>query len=447
MSPPRRLLPGLVLGLLALGGGPSAAQTGPGGAPPVDLIKVDGVIDAPMRDYLVGGLERSERDGAVVLIQLDTPGTMGIDWMELAVRVDRATVPVVVWIGPPGARAEGSGALIAAAADLVVISPGSALGPATPLDLLRPTDRIPSGLPVDADELPREQFSPQEALDRGLADLGDPSVSIPQDVLRVVDGHAVDVGGREVTLETWDEERSIPALTRFHDLGPWRRVLHAVSGPAVIYVLLSLGLALVAFELTQSGIGVAGVGGTAMLALAGYGLAATPPWWPGMAMLLAGVAAMTADVRLRRLGALSVLGLALFAAGSITSYGGVAPAVDVSPWLIGGAVLATGLYYLFGLTVAIQSRERMASTRRGLVGLVGETRGLLAPEGPVFVKGTLWRGRSQDGPIPAGTRVRVRRIDGLVLEVRAEPEDGPQDGPQGEPGRAGSREPEADPPA
>jgi membrane-bound ClpP family serine protease len=33
----------------------------------------------------------------------------------------------------------------------------------------------------------------------------------------------------------------------------------------------------------------------------------------------------------------------------------------------------------------------------------------------------MWRGRSGDGPIPAGTRVRVRAVDGLVLRVEPDP--------------------------
>ena len=79
--------------------------------------------------------------------------------------------------------------------------------------------------------------------------------------------------------------------------------------------------------------------------------------------------------------------------------------------------------YGFGLTVAIQSRERITSTQRGLVGLLGETRGDLAPEGPVFVKGTLWKGRSCNGPIPPGTKVRIRGVDGLILRVEPEAEE------------------------
>ena len=62
------------------------------------------------------------------------------------------------------------------------------------------------------------------------------------------------------------------------------------------------------------------------------------------------------------------------------------------------------------------------STQRGLIGLVGEARGRLAPDGPVFVKGALWRGRSLGEPIPPGSKVRVRGVDGLVLKVEAEPD-------------------------
>ena len=103
------------------------------------------------------------------------------------------------------------------------------------------------------------------------------------------------------------------------------------------------------------------------------------------------------------------------------AWSGVADAIAISPWLIGGAVLASILYYGFALTVAIQSRDRIVNTQQGLIGLIGEARGKLAPEGPVYVKGAMWRGRTQGDPIPPGTTVRVRGVDGLVLRVEAEP--------------------------
>jgi membrane-bound ClpP family serine protease len=126
------------------------------------------------------------------------------------------------------------------------------------------------------------------------------------------------------------------------------------------------------------------------------------------------------DVRLRSLSWPTWAGLVAFGAGSILAWRHVDDSIAISPWLIGGAVLASLLYYGFALTVALQSRDRIVGTQRGLVGLVGEARGRLAPDGPVFVKGALWRGRTDGDPIEPGTPIRVRGVDGLILRVAPE---------------------------
>jgi membrane-bound serine protease (ClpP class) len=193
-----------------------------------------------------------------------------------------------------------------------------------------------------------------------------------------------------------------------------------MASPSAIYLLLVLGLASLAFELTQPGFGFAGFGGLVLVALAVYGLTVVPFSWLGLAVLLLGVGLMTLDVMFRRLGVLTAAGLAVFVLGSLLTFRGISPLVDLSPWLVGSLAVGSFLYYGFALTVGLQSRDRIVSTQRGLVGLVGETRGELTPDGPVFVKGALWRGRSADGPIPAGRKVRVRDVDGLILRVEPE---------------------------
>jgi len=102
---------------------------------------------------------------------------------------------------------------------------------------------------------------------------------------------------------------------------------------------------------------------------------------------------------------------------------GVDAAIDVPAWLIVMATLAGVLFFGFGMTVALRARERIRTAQIGLVGLVGEVRSELNPEGGVFVKGSLWRARSQDGAIPRGARVRVRSVDGLILRVDQEPDE------------------------
>jgi membrane-bound serine protease (ClpP class) len=191
----------------------------------------------------------------------------------------------------------------------------------------------------------------------------------------------------------------------------------------MVYFLLVIGLAALAFEITQPGFGFAGFAGVGMLTLAAYGLWVVPPSILGIVLLLGGVGALTLDVRLRNLGVATVAGLLAFAGGSLLSWSDVAEAIRISPWLIGGAVVASLLYYGFALTVAIQSSDRIVNTQKGLIGLVGEARGKLAPDGPVYVKGAMWRGRTSGGPIAPGSQVRVRGVDGLVLRVEEEPVD------------------------
>jgi membrane-bound serine protease (ClpP class) len=52
-----------------------------------------------------------------------------------------------------------------------------------------------------------------------------------------------------------------------------------------------------------------------------------------------------------------------------------------------------------------------------LAGLQGKAQTALAPEGMVFVRGEIWKARS-DEPLEAGDRVEVLGVDGLELRVR-----------------------------
>jgi membrane-bound serine protease (ClpP class) len=398
------------------------------------VVKVDGSIDRTVAGYLTDSVAEGERTGAAVVIQLDSAGTLDQPALDLAERLFRSRVPVIVWVGPAPAKAQGAALLFMYASSLAAVAPGVGIGPLQPVDLVDATnatlpndaalERMASGWaetrgrPMPA--FPSSVVPAQEALDGYVAQ--EVATSLP-DLLSTIDGSTVQTAGGPVTLHTKIAQSPTqqPVEVRFTELGPFDRVLHAVASPAAIYLLLVLGLATLAFELTQAGFGFAGFAGLGMLALAIYGLTVVPAAWPGIGLLVGGVALLCADVLLHRLGFLTAAGVVAFLVGSFLSFRGVAPAIGISPWLIGLLTAGSVLYYGFALTVAQRSRERIASTQRGLVGLLGETRGELKPEGPVYVKGTLWRGRSNDGPIPPGTRVRVRGVDGLVLRVEPDP--------------------------
>jgi membrane-bound serine protease (ClpP class) len=407
-------------------------SVGPADSSSVMVVKVDGSIDRTVDGYVRDELAQAEADGAAVVLQLDSAGTLDVDPVALAQRVHDATVPVIVWVGPAPAKAEGAGLLLMYAASDAAVAPGVGLGPVIPLDLADPTSGSVAEVRSLAERWGRERdreaptvyptrpVPAQDAIDGNIADVVAPSIT---DLLDELDGKTVRTADGAVTLHTKvATEQGQPTVdVRFVDLGPVDRVLHAAASPTWIYVLLVFGIAALAFEITQPGFGFAGFTGLAMIGLGIYGLTVVPFSVIGLALLLLGMVAMTGDVLVRKLGVLTALGAVAFVAGSLIVFGGVADEIDVSPWLIGFTTIAAVLYWGFGLTVAVQSRDRITSTQKGLVGLVGETRGELKPEGPVFVKGAMWRGRTMNGPIPPGTRIRVRGVDGLILRVQPDP--------------------------
>jgi len=450
MGPPmRRAAPFLLLiGLLAVPPGPAVAQSGD---PSVVVAKIEGSIDSTLASFLLDVVEDAEAEGSAIVLQLDSAGTLDLDAVALAERLHEATVPVIVWVGPSPAKAQGAGLLFLYAASLGAVAPGVGIGPLEPLDLTTERPAVPRadlealatqwmqefGRETPA-EFPDAPVPAAEALEGNMAEVAAVSVV---GLLAEADGMTVGTGAGPVELRTKiaTTEAEDPVTVRFTELGPVDRVLHAAASPTWIFVLLVLGLAALAFELTQPGFGFAGFSGAGMVGLAAYGLTVVPFSPIGLGVLVLGIGAMTLDVRLRRLGPLTAAGLIAFASGSVLVFADVSDAIDLSLWLVAGMVVGALLYWGFILTVAVKTRERLTSSQRGLVGLTGETRGDLEPEGLVFVKGALWRGRSADGPIPSGTRIRVRAVEGLILRVERDPRpssrgEGPRTEPGAEPG-------------
>jgi membrane-bound serine protease (ClpP class) len=419
--------------VFCLVGAPSAVAQDAGEPTKVEVIQVEGAIDRPLLGYIEQRLSIAERERAVVVLQLDTPGTLDEDGVALAQRVADLSVPVVAWVGPAPAKAAGAGLLLMYASSLAAVSPGSQTGPLYPLDLAAPEARpdlegtISGWLEARGKATRLERLDAalpgSEAIELGIA-FPEGALSVP-DLLNRIDGETVQIPGGPFELRTAIATSGTPTVDiRFANLGPIDRVKHAISTPSFVFVLLVLGLAALSFEVTQPGFGFAGFSGIVLIGQAVYGLTVVPSSWLGLLLLVGGIALMALEVVLRRLGLLTGLGLAAFTAGSVLAFRELDTALQISPWLVGGTVIASFLYYGFGLTVALQSRDRIVSAQRGLIGLVGEARGRLAPDGPVYVKGALWRGRAAAGEIEKGMAVRVRGVDGLILRVEAESAEG-----------------------
>jgi hypothetical protein len=92
---------GLALGLA----GPLAGEADAQSVTRVHVIEVNGPIDRPLRAYLEERLAEAERAGAIVVMELDTPGAQGPGGVGPAPRVPADHVPVEGRGGPAPGRA------------------------------------------------------------------------------------------------------------------------------------------------------------------------------------------------------------------------------------------------------------------------------------------------------------------------------------------------------
>lgn len=414
----------------------------------VDLVEITGVIDPTNADYLRTRLVAADGDRGVeaVVIQLDTPGGLDVSMRAIIQQILDSDTPVVVWVAPRGARAASAGTFIAYAAHLVYMAEATDIGAASPVNLGGSTDETQQRKatneaaeyieelaqtrgrdPSFAEEAVREAAAvgATEALDRGVIDGVASSLG---ELLRAMDGSRVEVpDGSSIVLETWDEAAQQPSVTvRFQEMNPLQKLLHLVTDPEFAYLLLLIGIFGIIFELYNPGIGLAGILGAVSLVLGFYALSVLPTNWAGVLLVVLGVVFFLVDLHIAGLGVFTVGGIAGLIAGGLLLFSGASPELAVSPWAIVAAVTLTLIFFISVMTAALRVRLRRPITGEdALVGMVGEAKTDIAPEGTVMTKGTLWRARTMETGIAAGSKVQVKATEGLVLLV--EPFEGPDE--------------------
>lgn len=119
-------------------------------------------------------------------------------------------------------------------------------------------------------------------------------------------------------------------------------------------------------------------------------------------------------------GGLAVLGALGLVAAGIVGLGEDADAYDyIAPGLITLGVLSIITFAVITpKLVRSQTDEPVRTGGEGVIGMEGDVRTALAPNGQVYVDGSLWRARREGGgELSVGSRVRVKSVDGLTLVV------------------------------
>ncbi len=429
MTPPRRIAGGLAA--LVLLAGLALAPVAGAAVAPVDLIKIEGAISPVTVRLVETALDRARADGAQALvIQLDTPGGLERSMRTIAQRMLNADIPVVVYVGPTGARAASAGVFLTMAAHVAAMAPATNIGAAHPVSIGGGGDKesmkkvandaaafirsvaLERGRNADwAEKSVRQSVSitEREAVRLKVVDLVADSVP---DLLAKIDGRTVKTTRGPVTFTTRD------AVVKPIEIGFRDRVLNVITDPNVAYVLMMLGMLGLFFELSNPGVILPGVIGGISLILAFFAFQSLPINYAGLLLILFGIALLVAEIKIVSHGILAMGGIVAMALGSLMLFDAPEVGFRISWWVIAPTVGATAGLFLFVVAVGVRALKRRPLL--GASGLIGQTavaRGPLDQEGQVAMQGELWNAIAEGDPVADGAPVRVVGVDGLTLKV------------------------------
>lgn len=410
-----------------------AAET----APRVLSAEVDSIIHPVSAEFMIATMERADREEAsLVVFTLRTPGGLVDSTRDIVTRMIGAKTPVVVFVGPSGARAASAGFLLTIAADVAVMAPGTSIGAAHPVtgDGQQTSETVSQkaasdfaayarsiagkrGRNVELSEAAVTEsraFTEQEALeaDPPLIDLVASSVA---DLLKELDGREIGrFDGGRVTLRTAGAEVvEVRMSTR-------QRLLSAIAHPQIAYLLFSLGTLGLTIELWNPGAILPGVVGGLCLLLAFFAFQILPVNYVGLLLIAFGIVLLVLEIKVASFGLLAAGGIAGLLLGSMMLIDSPLPELQIGLQLILPVVAAVAVIVLGLVRLAVRALMRPATT--GTAGMLqerGRALGDFGPgiEGRVATHGEIWTAVA-DAPIREGDPVEVVAVDGLTIRVR-----------------------------
>ena len=437
------------------------------------LLDLEGALGVATAEYIINGIDAAQdRNANLVIIRMDTPGGLMEPMRDIVQSILGSSVPVVTYVSPGGARADSAGTYILLASHIAAMAPTTHLGAATPVSLMGDDseDKSKPANPFAPPPIDSEETDSEEAEDTGEAESdAEPEPSIPggamnrkimNDAISYIRGLAeahgrnadwaedavrsaatltadealeqnvidliaanqaellVAVNGREVSVNNSAFTIDAESLTVERIEPGWRlKILGVIATPEIAILLLMVGLYGLLFEGYNPGAIIPGVAGVICLLLAAYALQVLPVNYVGLALILVGLALITAEAFVPSFGALGIGGVAAIIFGLIMMFDSGIPGFGISLTFVIGIALAAGLLLLWLVTYLVKARRQGAvSGRDRIIGGHGVAMESFVGEGKVWLEGEAWTATSKK-PVEKDQTVFVRSLDGLVLRV------------------------------
>jgi membrane-bound serine protease (ClpP class) len=364
--------------LLTLASGALAIACAPDDTPlAVHVLTADSEVNGVLERYIERGIEHAEENQAVaVVIRIDTPGG-SIDSMKRIVgHIEASEVPVITWVGPPGAQAASAGTFITMAGHIAAAAPNTTIGAATPINA--------TGQDIEGD-LGKKIENDTVAFARGVAELRGRNADWAEDAVRdavssstsealelnVVDLEAADIGfllqavegqsvellnGETVTLQVFGQ------VQIENRMNIYERVLLIVSSPAIFSLLFFAGLAGLAIEFFAPGNVFPGVAGVIALIASFLGIGTLLPGEAAIAFIVVGIALLILEFTVGSGGVLATGGVVALVLGQSIAIGQASTELNFMRILIAVAVVAVTITAFLGIALFLIAKRYMAPT-------------------------------------------------------------------------------------
>lgn len=421
----------IVCSLLLAGFGVAGLATAAPPGAPVVVVPIEGTIDDGMAHLVARALAQAESAHAAALVlDVNTPGGLVSSAIEIRDSVMNAKIPTVAYVSR---RAWSAGALVTLAAENIEMAPGASIGAAEPIPKTvktvsalraefeataarRHRNTVVAAAMVDASlDAPPFKKSGQiltltvdEAKSARIADGIAPTLA-----LALGNAHIAWNGRVEGAAYTWAER-----LARF------------ATDPRVSGFLLSLGFLGLLIEM-QTLHGIAGAVGVSSLALFfGTHIYAGFSNWFVLALALAGVVGILFELHVLpghgifgSLGGLALIAAVVLAFGIpffAIALQAVASAIIITIvcfWLATRILPENAFFARLVFTGAQDARYVSSSNFRALLGASGTASSFLRPAGVASIGGKRVDVLTEGDFLPAGTPIRVTRVEGARIFV------------------------------
>ncbi len=194
--------------------------------------------------------------------------------------------------------------------------------------------------------------------------------------------------------------------------------MEILINPNIAYLLIVVGIILVIMALFAPGTGIIELAAFFILLLAFWEISQLPINLWALGLLILGVIPFILAVRKSHKLIYLVIAIVAFIIGSIYLFKGEywwQPGVNPILAIV-TSVIAGGFLWIATSKVLESEKMRPKHDLASLIGDIGEAKTDIFDEGSVQLESELWSARSSV-PIPMGSKVRVIKREGFILEV------------------------------